>query len=168
MSDRIPSSVQPLPSRPSLEMQQKLAKELLRAVWRGDPAAMDRVSALHPAPPTADALKLADAQLVTARGYGFESWAAMKQKIESLTGSPVDRFRAALSRGVVSDAAALLRDHPEVRAAVNAPIGPFGGTPLAMVKTNLPFVDLLLQYGADLDRKSQWWAGGFGLLEYDC
>ena len=36
------------------------------------------------------------------------------------------------------------------------------------VKKNLPLLDVLLAYGADLNLKSAWWAGGFGLLEYDC
>ena len=34
-SDRSPF-VEPLPARPNLEMQQKRAKELARAVWRHD------------------------------------------------------------------------------------------------------------------------------------
>jgi Ankyrin repeats (3 copies) len=37
-----------------------------------------------------------------------------------------------------------------------------------MVRDNLPMVDLLLSHGADLNLKSDWWAGGFGLLEYNC
>ena len=82
--------VEPLPARPNLEMQQKRAKELLRAAWAGDADALIRIRALHPKPPAADALVLADAQLVVARGYGFESWAAMKRKIDSLTKTPVE------------------------------------------------------------------------------
>ena len=33
-----------------------------------------------------------------ARGYGFDSWAAMKRKIESLTKSPSERFDLAPRR----------------------------------------------------------------------
>ena len=62
----------------------------------------------------------------------------------------------------------LLAEHAEVRAAVNEPIGPFDGRPVSMVKKNLPLLDVLLKYGADLNLKSRWWAGGFGILEYDC
>ena len=53
--------VEPLPARPNLEMQQKRAKELLRAVWAGDADALVRIRTLHPKPPAPDALKLADA-----------------------------------------------------------------------------------------------------------
>ena len=48
------SFIEPLPARPNLEMQQKRAKELLRAAWAGDAHALARVRALHPKPPAAD------------------------------------------------------------------------------------------------------------------
>jgi hypothetical protein len=165
---RPPVRIDPLPARPSLEMQQKRAKELLRAVWNGDAAALARIRALHPKPPAPDAATLADAQLVVARGYGFESWAAMKRKIESLTRTPPERFLIALRDRDVDQVRELLRAHADVRAAVNDPIGPFGGRPAALAKKHLPLLDVLLEYGADLNLKSTWWAGGFGLLEYDC
>jgi Ankyrin repeat len=160
--------VEPLPARPNLEMQQKRAKELLRAAWAGDADALIRIRTLHPKPPAADALALADAQLVVARGYGFESWAAMKRKIDSLTGTPVERFRIALHDGDVARVRELLGQHAEVRAAVNEPISYFNGRPVARAIRNLQLLDVLLSYGADLNLKSAWWAGGFGLLECDC
>src|SRR5262245_27687061 len=167
-SDRDPSAfVEPLPARPNLEMQQKRAKDLLRAAWDQDPEALARVRALHPHPPAADALKLADAQLVVARGYGFDSWAAMKRTIESVTGTPVERFVAALHQGDIERVREILERHAEVRAAINAPISHFDGRPIARAAKNLPLLDVLLAYGADINLKSAWWAGGFGLLEYD-
>jgi hypothetical protein len=62
------SSVQPLPARPSLEMQQKRAKSLLRDARAGDAAAWRRIQALHPRPPRPDANQHADTQHVVARG----------------------------------------------------------------------------------------------------
>jgi ankyrin repeat protein len=112
-------------------------------------------------------MTLADAQLVIARGYGFESWTALRRKIDGLTRTTVEQFQSALRAGDVEAVQNLLATHADVRAAVNAPIGPFGGRPLAMVKRNLPLVDVLLSYGADLNAKSDWWAGPFGLLEFD-
>ena len=161
-------SVEPLPPRPNLDMQQKRAKELLRAAWAGEADALKRIRALHPKPPAIDALKLADTQLVVARGYGFESWAAMKHKIDSLTVTPVEQFVDALHAGDADRLRTLLERHAEVRAAVNAPITYFDSRPVARAKTNLPLLDVLLAYGADLNLKSTWWAGGFGLLEHDC
>src|SRR4030095_6110962 len=94
--------VEPLPPRPNLEMQQKRAKSLLRAASAGQPDALQRIRALHPKPPFRDALKLADAQLVVARGYGFESWAALRRKIDSLTKTPQEQFYRGVRPGGVA------------------------------------------------------------------
>jgi hypothetical protein len=159
--------VEPLPSRPSLEMQQKQAKNLLRAAASGNADALRRIGALHPKPPAPGALRLADAQLVVARGYGFESWAALRRKIDSLTKTPLEQFYSGLRAGDVEQVRSLLEAHEAVRAAVNATGGPFGGRPVMMAKKNLPLLDVLIQYGADLNLKSDWWAGPFGILEWD-
>jgi ankyrin repeat protein len=159
--------VEPLPAKPNLEMQQKRAKDLLRAAWAHAAEALARVRALHPKPPDADALKLADAQLVVARGYGFESWADLRRKIESLTRSPKQSFYAAVRSGDVARARELLATHSEAREAVNQPAGDFGGRPVHMAGKNLPMIDLLTEYGADINLKSNWWAGPFGILESD-
>jgi hypothetical protein len=160
--------VEPLPARPNLEMQHKRAKALLRAAWAGRADALQRIRALHPKAPAPDTLKLADAQLVIARGYGFESWAAMKGKIDSLTKTPVERFLIALHAGDTERVRELLANHGEVRAVVNEPVSYFDSRPVARAKKNLPLLDVLIAHGADLNLKSLWWAGGFGLLEYDC
>ena len=159
--------IEPLPANPSLEMQQKRAKNLLRAAASGDRNALQRIQVLHPAAPAPDALKLADAQLVIARGYGFESWAALRRKIDSLTKTPLEQFRSALRSGDVDAVRALLETHEEVRAAINEPLGAFGARPVVMARKNLATVDVLLEYGADLNLKSNWWAGPFGILEWD-
>lgn len=159
--------VEPLPPRPSLEMQQKRAKNLRRAAVAGQAEALQRIEALHPHPPAADAFTLADAQLVIARGYGFESWAALRRKIDSLTKTPLEQFGSAIRAGDAEAVRDLLQRHAEVRAAVNAPIGSFGSRPVVMAHHNLAVIDALLEYGADLNLKSEWWAGPFGLLEHD-
>jgi hypothetical protein len=159
--------IEPLPPNPSLQMQQKRAKNLLRAAASGDAHVLQRINALHPRPPAPEALKLADAQLVVARGYGFESWAALRRKIDSLTKTPLEQFRSALRAGDVEAVRGLLEAHEDVRAAVNEPLGAFGSRPLAMARKNIPMVDVVLEYGADLNLKSNWWAGPFGILEWD-
>ena len=159
--------VEPLPARPNLEMQHKRAKDLLRGAWAGATDALKRIKALHPQPPEPDHLTLADAQLVIARGYGFPSWSALKHKIESLTKTPVEQFLSALHAGDVERVRTLLEKHEDVRAAINEPISHFNSRPVTRANKNLRLLDLLLSYGADLNLKSTWWAGGFGLLETD-
>lgn len=73
------SALRPLPPRPNLEFEHKEAKALLRRLRAGDPDALARARARHPA---LDAsvparIRLADAQLVIAREYGFTRWARL-------------------------------------------------------------------------------------------
>ncbi len=157
--------MEPLPPRPSLEHQQKLAKRLLRDCWAGDAEAMARVRAFLPGSPNLDALKLHDAQLVIARGYGFASWAAMKRKIESLSKSPLDQFDIAVREGDADLARELLERHADVRARINEPRFDFDSPAIHQAKKNLALVDVLLEHGADINTRSTWWAGGFGILE---
>src|SRR6516164_6993448 len=57
----------------------------------------------------------------------------------------------------------VLDRHPELKAKLNEPIGPFDSP--AIVNARSPeMLDVLLAAGADLNAKSNWWAGGFGLL----
>lgn len=92
----------------------------------------------------------------------------MTHKIDSLGKTPVERFLVALHEGDVEGVRTLLEEHADVRAAVNEPISHFNSRPVARATKNLPLLDLLLAYGADLNLKSAWWAGGFGLMESDC
>ncbi len=85
--------VRPLPAKPNLDKQKKLAKTLMRDYCRGAKAATAKVQALHPKPPERGDFALSDAQLVIARGYGFASWPKLKHKIDSLTKTPVDPVR---------------------------------------------------------------------------
>jgi hypothetical protein len=76
--------VRPLPPRPSLEFERKEAKALLRRLRAGDADALARARAQHDALRSAApaALKLADAQLVIAREYGFASWPRLVRYFE--------------------------------------------------------------------------------------
>jgi len=80
----------------------------------------------------------------------------------------VERFLIALHASDVEQVRNLLEEHADVRAIVNEPISYFNSRPVARATRNLPMLDVLLAHGADLNLKSTWWAGGFGLLEHDC
>ena len=58
---------------------------------------------------------------------------------------------------------ALLDRYPELKAGINQPIGEFGSPPIVCVRSR-EMLDVLLAAGADINAKSNWWAGGFGLL----
>jgi ankyrin repeat protein len=157
--------IEPLPPKPNLDKQRKLAKTLALAYWRGDAQAAARVQALHPKPPTADKFTLADVQLVIARGYGFASWAKLKHKIDSLTMPPIELFGAAVREGDVEGVRALLAAHPDIRARINEPLFDFKQPAIQLAMGNLAMLDLLIAHGADINVKSAWEMGGFGILE---
>src|SRR3954452_11099869 len=82
-----------LPSSPNLEQNRKRAKDLLKAVRAGDGAAVARFHSSHPRFGSASSelirkeARLADAQWVVAREYGFANWARLKAHIEALGGN---------------------------------------------------------------------------------
>jgi hypothetical protein len=70
--------VQQLPDSPSLEHLRNQAKALLEAFRAGDGNAVHRVRFFSSTEP----FKLAHAQFVIAREYGFQSWTRLKARVE--------------------------------------------------------------------------------------
>ena len=73
-------STVPLPDDPSLEQLRKHAKTLRDLARAGVPGALDLYRTHHP--DGVERVTLAGAQLVTARHYGFASWARLKHHLE--------------------------------------------------------------------------------------
>ncbi|HEV8293585.1 MAG TPA: ankyrin repeat domain-containing protein, partial [Tepidisphaeraceae bacterium] len=137
-----------LPPRANLEHLKKQAKGLL-AKHRGK----DRKS------------KLADAQRMIARKYGFASWAKLKAHVAA--SENVDPLKLAKDAFEVDDAKTLrklLHEYPQLKDVVNQPIAPFDSPPIVCVRSK-EMLDVLLDAGADINDRSRWWAGSFGLLD---
>ena len=64
-----------------------------------------------------------------------------------------------------------LADHPGLSSRLDEamPGGAFGATPLlhAVYHGNRKMIDVLLRAGANINARSHWWAGGFGVLDHD-
>ena len=76
----------------------------------------------------------------------------------------IEELKAAFGKNDAGFIRAYLARHPELKAKINEPIGPFDSP--AIVHTKTPEVlDALLEAGADINARSRWWAGGFGLLD---
>jgi len=81
----------------------------------------------------------------------------------------------ALKRAVCADSAArvseVLEQHPELKSRLDDPLPnyAFGGTALlaAVQRGNREMIDVLLRAGADINARSHWWAGSFGVLDND-
>ena len=150
-----------LPARPDLDQQKKLAKELLRAFRNQDADAIARVRAQLP---DKGVVSLTDTQFVLAREYGFANWAELKQQIDALASEqmpPVEQFKKAVRDGDATALRRVLQRHEKARAAINEPIFSFNAPSLLASGTNVDVVDVLLEFGADPNRRSSWWAGGF-------
>ena len=155
-----------LPARADLEQQQKLAKELLSAYRHGEDEARARIRAQLP---DKQRIVLADAQFVLAREYGFATWAALRDRIEQLNLerlSPEQRFKRAVESRDVGELRRLASSRERLRDVVNAPVFGFDSPAIVSVSGagNVELVDALLELGADPNRRSDWWAGGFHSL----
>src|SRR5256885_3233691 len=75
----------------------------------------------------------------------------------------VEELKQALRKDQASAVRQILDRHPELKAKINDPIGPFDSPAMTGVRS-VEMLDVLLAAGADLNAKSRWWAGGFGLL----
>lgn len=133
-----------LPERPSLEHLKNEAKALKKS------QSLPRLS---------------DAQLALAREYGFPSWSKLKRYVEGYDNLR-DEFFDAIGAGdrdrvqkVLADAPGLIRSHNPHS---------FGASPIGMAagRNDIPMIDLLLKAGADINARSDWWAGSFGGLDY--
>jgi len=137
-----------LPPRANWEHLQKQAKAMLRANRDEDAKA-----------------KLADAQREIARKYGFASWGKLKQAV--LASEKVDPLKLAKDAFESDDAATLrklIRDYPQLKEVVSQPIGPFDSPAIIRVRSKA-MLDVLLEAGANINDRSRWWAGSFGILD---
>ena len=78
---------------------------------------------------------------------------------------PVEQIKKAFEADDADRVRGLLASHPELKAKINDPLGPFDSPAIVNVRSRA-MLDVLLEAGADLNAKSRWWAGGFGLLDW--
>ncbi|HXF27251.1 MAG TPA: ankyrin repeat domain-containing protein [Bryobacteraceae bacterium] len=139
-----------LPEKPNLEYLKKQAKELLRTMRQG---------------------KLADAQHTLANEYGFATWAKLKSHVEALKLSPAEALKAAVCDSDAARVREVLQRYPELRARIDDPLPDYGFGQQALFaavqRSDRATIDVLLRAGAHIQKRTEWWAGGFGVLD-DC
>jgi ankyrin repeat protein len=139
-----------LPEKPNLQYLRKQAKALL-----------------HTMPQS----KLADAQHALANDYGFATWAKLKSHVESLEMSPAEALKAAVCGQDAPRVGQLLDRHPELRGHIDDPLPNYGfgahALFAAVQRSDRATIDVLLAAGANILKRTEWWAGGFGVLD-DC
>src|SRR5216684_1471501 len=78
--------------------------------------------------------------------------------------NPIALARAAFHNDDAPAMRGLLERFPELKTRINEPIGGFDSPPIVQVRSR-EMLDVLLTAGADINARSRWWAGGFGLLD---
>jgi hypothetical protein len=77
---------------------------------------------------------------------------------------PLEQIKAAFRADDAEQVRQFLDRHPEFKTRINEPIGPFDSPAIVSVRSRA-MLDVLLDAGADINARSRWWAGGFGLLD---
>lgn len=158
----------PLPPRPSVQHLKYQALDLLKACKAGDAEALARVA--EQLRRAADAVSLADAQLVIAREHGFPSWPKLKRHVESLAPAaepPVDLgpFKAAVEAGDAEALRRILREQPAVRRKIDAPVFGMDAPAVVHARQNRALVDVLLEFGADINARGKFWGRSISVLD---
>lgn len=139
-----------LPAKPSLESLRKQAKQLQRTMF---PA------------------KLAEAQHVLATEYGFANWAKLKSYVVTLGLPAADALTISIRDSDAQRVRELLESHPELRTKIDEPLPNYGfgvhALFAAVQRSDRATIDVLLRAGANIRKRTDWWAGGFGVLD-DC
>ena len=137
-----------LPEKPNLEYLKKEAKELRQTMPQA---------------------KLADAQHALAKEYGFPTWAKLKAHVEALSLTPAQALTAAVRASDAARVRDLLTRNPELRAGIDAPLADYGDGQHALFaavqRSSRDTIDALLDGGADINKRTEWAPGGFGLLD---
>jgi ankyrin repeat protein len=155
-----------LPSRPNLEHLKNQARKLHRQGLESDSSAIARFAAFGVTSPRP---KLADALHVIAREHGFDTWPALKLHLDAASTDPVEGLIGAIKANDASLVRDVLARHPSFKSRIDEPLADYAfGAPAllaAVYKNNREIIDTLLDAGANINARSNWWAGSFGVLD---
>lgn len=76
----------------------------------------------------------------------------------------LDALKAAFNRDDARAVRAFLEANPDFKQRINDPVAAFGSPAIHGAKSR-EMLDVLLEAGANINARSEWWAGGFGLLD---
>lgn len=150
-----------LPERADFAHLRDEAKALLRDLLAADALALE-LSATHDPSLDPRSAKLADAQRLVARKYGFSSWAQLKEAVE--VPQLMGHFVAYVNERRHDKLDELLRSEKAVRDRIDEPVFSFD-SPAIVATGDAQIARVLLHHGANPNVRSNWWAGGFGALE---
>ena len=113
--------------------------------------------------------RLAGALRVLAREYGFDNWTKLKAQVLTLCDQPIAALQAAIKANDASLVRRVLVRHPALKAQLDEPLPNYSfDTPAliaAVQHNNREMIDALLDAGANINARTKWWAGSFGVLD---
>jgi len=77
----------------------------------------------------------------------------------------IDGFVKAVKAQDAAKVRTLLANTPALRQHIDRPLFSFGGQAILAAKDNRQVVETLLEFGANINARSHWWAGSFGVLD---
>jgi ankyrin repeat protein len=77
----------------------------------------------------------------------------------------IDEFSDAVEAQDAAKVRTLLANTPALRQHIDRPLFHFGAQAIIAAKNNRHLVEILLDFGANINVRSEWWAGGFGVLD---
>jgi hypothetical protein len=171
-------SSHPLPERPNLAHLKHQAKDLLKSHRSADVNTLARIRQALPRC-RGDALdaiarspfQLSDALFMIAREYGFSDWPALKRhlatggEMPTSTDQPVDLepFKAAVEMGDADEVRRQLSQSERLCAHINDPMFGMDAPAIVYARRDRAMVDVLLEFGADINARGQFWGRSAGL-----
>jgi hypothetical protein len=77
--------------------------------------------------------------------------------------TPIEQLKCAFHKDDAKAVRKLLEEFPDFKSRINEKI-PGCDAPVITMAKSAPMVDVLVDAGADLNAKTNWWAGGFALV----
>jgi ankyrin repeat protein len=78
--------------------------------------------------------------------------------------TPMQQLHQAMQRHDADAVRRLFSQHTQFRQHINAPVFAFNSPAIVAYANDAAMVDVLLEFGADPNRRSEWWAGPFHAL----
>ncbi len=170
----------PLPERPNLAHLKHQAKDLLKSHRAADANALARIRQSLPRCQgdaldriAASQFQLSDALFVIAREYGFSDWPALKRhlasggKVSLSPEPPVDLelFKSAVEQGDAAEVRRQMSQSPKLRSHLNSPLFEMDTPAVVYARRDRAMVDLLLEFGADINAHGQFWGRSLSVLD---
>ena len=173
-------SSRPFPERLNLAHLKHQAKDLLKSHRSADADALARIRQSLPRCQgdnlddiARSQFQLSDALFVIAREYGFSDWPALKRHLATggeISPSPeppvdLESFKAAVESGNADEVRRQLSQSAKLCEHINDPMFAMDTPAIVYARHDRTMVDVLLEFGADINARGQFWGRSLSVLD---